>query len=147
MTQSKRIELTNKWMQVLGFINEEEHKSFNKVIRSFKEIQVKDFQYKITNKILVTKSFLHKINKVDNNICEYCNLQPETIYHLFIECEIVKRFWNELRIWLSNNSTVIIELGENKFYSLVMIKEIHLENISALLQNIIYMSPNSHEIA
>ena len=77
-------------MQELGFINEEEHKSFNKVIRSIKEIRLKDFQYKVTNKILVTKSFLHKINKVDNNICEYCNLQPETIYHLFIECEIVK---------------------------------------------------------
>ena len=36
------------------------------------------------------------------------------IYQLFIECEIVKRFWNELRIWLSNNSTVIIELGEKQ---------------------------------
>ena len=101
-------------MQELGFINEEEHKSFNKVIHSIKEKRLKDFQYKVTNKILVTKSFLHKINKVDNNICEYCNLQPETIYHLFIECEIVKRFWNELRIWLSNNSTVIIELGEKQ---------------------------------
>ena len=73
---------------------------------------MKDFQYKVANKILVTKSFLHRINKVDNNICEYCNLQPETIYHLFIEC--VKRFWNELRTWLSNNSTVIIELGEKQ---------------------------------
>ena len=114
MTQSKKIELTNKWMQELGFINEEENKSFNKVICSIKEIRLKDFQYKVTNKILVTKSFLHKINKVDNSICEYCSLQPETIYHLFIECEIVKRFWNELRIWLSNNSTVIIELGEKQ---------------------------------
>ena len=103
-------------MQELGPINEEEHKSFNKVMCSIKEIRLTDFQYKVTNKILVTKSFLHKTNKVDNNIYEYCNLQPETIYHLFIECEIVKRFWNELRIWLSNNSTVIhiIELGEKQ---------------------------------
>ena len=114
MTQSKKIELTNKWMQELGFINEEEHKSFNKVIRSIKEMRLKDIQYKVTNKILVTKSFLHKINKVEYSICEYCNLQPETIYHPFIECEMVKRFWNELRIWLSNNSTIIIELGEKQ---------------------------------
>ena len=101
-------------MQELGFINEEEHKSFNKVIRSIKEIRLKDFQHKVTNKILVPKSVLHKINKVDNNMCEYCNLQHETIYHLFIKCEIVKQFWNELRIWLSNNSTVTIELGEKQ---------------------------------
>ena len=101
-------------MQELGFINKEDHKSFNKVIRSINEIRLKDFQYKVTNKILVTKSFLRKINKIGNNICEYCNLQPETIYHLYIECEIVRRFWNELRIWLSNNSTVIIEFGEKQ---------------------------------
>ena len=147
MTQSKKIELTNKWMQELGFINEEEHKSFNKVIRSIIEIRLKDFQYKVTNKILIAKLFLHKINKVDNNICECCNLQPETIYHLFIECEIVKRFWNELRIWLSNNSTVIIELGEKQILFACQDKKIHLETICALLHNVIYMSPNSHEIA
>ena len=30
-------------MQELGFENKEEHKSFNKVIRSIKEIRLKDF--------------------------------------------------------------------------------------------------------
>ena len=52
MTQfKKKTELTNKWMQELGFLNEEEHKSFYKIIRSIKEIRLKDFQYKVTNKI------------------------------------------------------------------------------------------------
>ena len=85
MKQSKKIELTNKWMQELGFINEEEHTSLNKVIRSIKEIRLKDFQYKVKNKILVTKSFLHKINKVDNNICAYCNLQRYIIFLLNVK--------------------------------------------------------------
>ena len=135
-------------MQELGFINEEEHKSFNKVIRSIKEIRLKDFQYKITNKI-VTKSFLHKINKVDKNICEYCNLQSETIY-LFIECEIVKRFWNELRIWLSNSSTVINEIGEKQILFACQDKRNTLRNYLCIIAKYyiyIYMSPNSHEIA
>ena len=83
MSQSTKIEQTNKWLQELGFINDEEYKNFNRVICPIKEIRLKDFQYKVTNKILVTKSFLHKINKIGNNICEYCRLQPETIYHLF----------------------------------------------------------------
>ena len=51
MTQSNKIELSNKWMQELGFINED------KVIRSIKEIRFKNFQYKVTNKILVTNHF------------------------------------------------------------------------------------------
>ena len=147
MSQSTKIEQTNKWMQELGFINEEEYKNFNKVICSIKEIRLKDFQHKVMNKILVTKLFLHEINKVDN-ICEYCCLQPETIYHLFIECEIVKRFWNELRLWLSNNSMVTIELGEKQILFACQDKRNTLRNlcICVLLQNIIYMSPNSHAI-
>ena len=71
-----------------------------------------------------------------------CNLKQYIIF--FIECEIVKRFWNELRIWLCNNSTVIIELGEKQILFLVRIKEIHLETIRALLQNIIYICHQIH---
>ena len=41
-----------------------------------------------------------------------CNLKQYIIF--FIEFEIVKRFWNELRIWLSNNSTITIEFGEKQ---------------------------------
>ena len=73
-------------------------------------MKLKDFQYKITNKILVTKHFLHKINKIDNNLCEYCQQTPETIFHLFIECEIVKRFWENLKAWLNNNANINISL-------------------------------------
>ena len=41
-----------------------------------------------------------------------CHLKQYIIF--FIECEIVKRFWNDLRIWLSNNSTIRIELREKQ---------------------------------
>ena len=56
MAQSKTTELTNTWMQEFGFINEEEYRIFNKVIRNVKEIELKDFQFKVTN-----KNFSHKI--------------------------------------------------------------------------------------
>ena len=101
-------------MQEFGFIDEEEYRNFNKIIKNLKEIILIDFQFKATNRILVTKSSLHKINKVDNNNCEHCNRQPETIYHFFVECETVRRIWNELHTWLGNNSTIRLELGEKQ---------------------------------
>ena len=110
MLQSKKIELNDKWMQEFGFIDTDEYKHYNKIIASVKEIKLKDFQFKVINKILVTKSFLYRINKTDNNICEYCNQQTETIYHLFVECEIVKQFWNELQLWLNTHSTLTLNL-------------------------------------
>ena len=78
-----------------------------------KDVKLKVFQYKTTNKILVTKYFLHRINKIDNNLCEYCQHESETIYHVFVECEKVKMFWDNLKIWLNNNASIRIAL-ENK---------------------------------
>ena len=92
MTSSYKSEVQNKWFQELGFITDNELKTYNTELKYIKEIKLRDFQYKVTNKILVTKTFLHRINKVDNDLCEYCKCQPETIFHLFIECEKVKQF-------------------------------------------------------
>ena len=107
-----KIESENKWSQELGLINKQEYKTYNKVIQCVKEIKLKDFLYKITNKILVTKHFLHKINKIDNNLCEYCQ---QTIFHLFIDCEIGKRFWENHKAWLNNNANINISLTTELF--------------------------------
>ena len=72
-------------------------KIFNKVIQNITEIKLKDFLFKVTNKILVTNFSLHKINKVDSNMYEYCNRQPETIQNLLVKCEISKRFCNNIK--------------------------------------------------
>ena len=50
---------------------------YHRTLKLFHEIKLRDFQYKINNKILVTNSFLYKINKTDNLACSYCGEQPE----------------------------------------------------------------------
>lgn len=112
MTGANKFESNNKWVQEIGMINDQELKRYNKVIKFIQEIKLKDFQYKITNKILVTKSFLFKINKVDDDRCEYCQRKPETIYHLFVECEKVKQFWNELKRWVRINTNIQLDLND-----------------------------------
>ena len=39
---------------------------------------------------------------------------PEKIYHLFISCPKIKKFWRELRVWLQTNANVDISLEERK---------------------------------
>ena len=102
-----------KWEQELGNIGDDEWRMHSLVIKSLKEVKLKDFQYKITNKILVTRSFLHRINKTDDNLCQYCQQQPETILHLFVQCPKVRRFWSVLHDWLLNNFGLTMSL-ENK---------------------------------
>ena len=53
--------------QELGLITDNELKTCNTALKYIKEIKLRGFQYKVTNKILVTKTFLHRINKVNND--------------------------------------------------------------------------------
>ena len=66
-------------------------------INDLNEGNLKDFQFQINNKSLVTKTSLHKIRKVDDNLCSYCKREPETILYLFVECNKVKEFWQSLQ--------------------------------------------------
>ena len=56
----------------LGIITDNELKTYNTELKYIKEIKLKNVQYTVTNKILVTKTFLHRINKVNNDLSEYC---------------------------------------------------------------------------
>ena len=51
----------NRWLNEVGNISEKQWKNYNHVIQSVSEVKLKDFQYKIRNRILVTKSYLFKI--------------------------------------------------------------------------------------
>ena len=102
------MQIFEMWLLEVGQITEEEWENYNLAIHTLKE--VKDFQYELNNKILVTKSFLHKINRAENNLCSYCHQYVETIYHLFIECEKVRQFWGKVKQWLSTNFNININL-------------------------------------
>ena len=46
---------------------------------------------------------LFKFGKVTSPRCSFCKLHDETIMHLFYDCLIVKKLWNQLKSILSNN--------------------------------------------
>ena len=87
----------------MGFIIDQEWKGYNKNMNDLNEVILKDFQFKINNTILVKKTFLHKIRKVDDNLCSYH-------LHLFVECNKGKEFWQSLHTWLMQNVNISINL-------------------------------------
>ena len=110
LIQVDQIIRQEKWMNEVGYINDQEWNTYNSVIKDFNEVVLKDFQYKLTNKILVTKSFLHRIRKIEDNLCSYCKKEPETILHLFFDCDKVKEFWQSLQMWLLQNINLRINI-------------------------------------
>ena len=61
-----------KWINEMGYINDQEWNRYNTNINDLSEVTLKDFQFEINDKTLVTKTFLHKIRKVEENLCSYC---------------------------------------------------------------------------
>ena len=60
--------------------------------------------------VLVTKSFLYKINKTDSDRCSICDQDSETISHLFYHCDKAKKFWSALKSWLRVNGNINLAL-------------------------------------
>ena len=61
------------------------------------------FQYKVLHNTLYVNKMLFKFGKLISPRSSFCKLDDETIMHLFYDCLIVKRIWNQLKSILSNN--------------------------------------------
>ena len=54
-------------------------------------------QYKILHNTLYVNKMLFKFGKEISPRCSFCKLHEETIMHLFHDCVIVKKIWNQLK--------------------------------------------------
>ena len=63
--------------------------------------KLREFQYKILNRILYTNKMLFKFKKVDSPLCDFCEKELETIEHLFFHCTKVCTFWDDLKVVLN----------------------------------------------
>ena len=52
------------------------------------------FQYRINTRILATNSYLYKINISGTDLCSFCHIEKETIFHLFCFCSSLEPIWN-----------------------------------------------------
>ena len=86
-----------KWVNIIGNISENEWNSYNTMTKKIKEVKLQEFQFKVNNQKLVTKSFLLKIKKVDNDRRSFCNQESETIIHVLFLCNKLKEFWVAFR--------------------------------------------------
>ena len=59
------------------------------------------FQFRLLSNKLITNIQAYKWDKeLKDNTCYFCNSNPETVMHLFLECEVVKKFWRALQRWV-----------------------------------------------
>ena len=64
------------------------------------ETKLRSFQIRLNLRSIVTQLQLHGFELVDDNLCKFCRKEPETLMHLFCDCEIVVSFWNNVSKFL-----------------------------------------------
>jgi hypothetical protein len=68
-------------------------------LRNFKctiESRFRSFYFKVFHKAIAFKDFLFKIKRSESPNCSFCNKMPETIIHIFCECDAVITLWLEI---------------------------------------------------
>ena len=91
-----------KWETELNFPNShDDYSCFSLIYDCTEDNKLREFQFKILYRILNTNSFLFRIKLRNDSNCSFCKRHPETIKHLFTECEITKIIFNECYRWLS----------------------------------------------
>ena len=74
------------------------------------------FQYKVLDNTLYVNKILFTFGKVISPRCSFCKLHEKTIMHLFYDCLIVKRIWNQLKSILSNNINFPISTPQSAIF-------------------------------
>ena len=65
-----------------------------------KLIDLHYFHFRLLHQILANNEALYKWKLTESDLCSFCNEEIETIYHTYLECEVVKCFWKALEMYL-----------------------------------------------
>eukprot|EP00745_Piridium_sociabile_P001170 TRINITY_DN10718_c0_g1_i6.p1 TRINITY_DN10718_c0_g1~~TRINITY_DN10718_c0_g1_i6.p1 ORF type:complete len:186 (+),score=5.76 TRINITY_DN10718_c0_g1_i6:129-686(+) len=57
---------------------------------------MKWFQLRVIHRCLGTNVILKEIGVLNSDLCSFCNTTKDSIRHMFWQCAIIQRFWQEL---------------------------------------------------
>ena len=71
--------------------------------RTTLETKLREFQFKILNRIVFTNEKLFRFGMAESDKCVFCQTEVESIEHLLFSCKISFVFWKHVLSWLRDN--------------------------------------------
>jgi len=105
-----------KWTQTMHLDEEAWERIFNSLKNICEESKLKEFQFKLIHRIVVTKKELFRYGIKTDDECLYCG-DHDSIDHTFKDCEFVELFAKNVIDWFNavNNSKLIPTIEEKLF--------------------------------
>ena len=86
------------------------------------------FQYKILHFIVISNEQLHRWGLVDSDVCVWCQEQIETLVHIFLECEVVKAFWRDLKQWIHSKIGILYHVTNKEIVIGIQTSDLNVVN-------------------
>ena len=80
--------------------------------RTTLETKLREFQFKILNRIVFTNEKLFRFGMAESDKCVFCQTEVESIEHLLFSCKISSVFWKHVLSWLRDNNIIVESLKE-----------------------------------
>ena len=102
-----------RWNQALNILPEDIDWSsiYKRNFASSPETKLRSFQTKLNLRAIVTNIALHGFEIADTDKCFFCNLECETLLHLFCTCSKLEIFWENVTSWIESKLKVKFDLN------------------------------------
>ena len=80
--------------------------------RTTLETKLREFQFKILNRIVFTNEKLFRFDMAESDKCAFCQTEVESIEHLLFSCKISSVFWKHVLSWVRDNNIIVENLRE-----------------------------------
>jgi hypothetical protein len=94
----------------LNLTNEEWSNTYTYPYKLTKNTRILEFQFKITHRTLACKEKLFKWKIKDNEICDRCKDEIDSIEHHLVSCIMIIPFWDSLINWWKNNMQMLFPI-------------------------------------
>ena len=87
-------------------------KCFSLSFRTTLESKLREFQFKILNRIVFTNEKLFRFGLAESPSCAFCQTEVESVEHLLFSCRVSSSFWKHVLSWLRDNNISVDNLKE-----------------------------------
>ena len=98
---SKPQKIIDKWCNDLEMSENEIFEAFSYIYKLTIDVKMRTFQYRLLHRYIALNNFLFRIKISETDKCMFCNLEKETLSHLFYYCVEVRNLWLHLKTWLN----------------------------------------------